>query len=154
MPAEYAPAEPTRVVVHGDTPIARAVISLATAVGYDAVPFDGTALDGAAAVVTATHGAPDEDAVLRAAVRAGVPYIGLIAGRARGEHVVAGLQLDAADAARLHTPAGLDIGAATPHEVALAILAEMVSTRPRRPGASRAARGKTPCGHGSALGPD
>jgi xanthine dehydrogenase accessory factor len=141
--------EPPRVVVHGNTPIARAVMSVAIALGYHAEAYDGAVLEGAAAVVTATHGGPDEEAVLRAAVAAGVPYIGLVAKRSRGEAVVACLGLDGAAADRVHTPAGLDIGARTPEEVALAILAEMVDTRPRVPGQSRAARGKKVCDHGS-----
>jgi xanthine dehydrogenase accessory factor len=87
--------------------------------------------------------------VLRAAVAAGVPYIGLVAKRSRGDAVVAGLGLDGAASDRLHTPAGFDIGARTPEEVALAILAEMVNSRPRVPGQSRSARGKRACDHGS-----
>jgi xanthine dehydrogenase accessory factor len=132
-----------RVVVHGTTPIARAVVSLAAALGYEVVTFDGDHLDGASAVVTATHGGPEEDGVLRAALAAGVPYIAMVAGRARGETVVAGLSgrgVEGAD--RISTPAGLDIGARTPEEVALAILAEMVAARPRVAGQARAARGK------------
>jgi xanthine dehydrogenase accessory factor len=146
------PAERPRLLVHGATPIARAVLSLAAALGYDAVAFDGGSVEGAAAVVTATHDGPDEEAVLRAALAAGVPYVGLVAGRRRGEAVVAGLSVDDGAAARLHTPAGLDIGARTPEEVALAILAEVVSNRPRIPGQSRAARGKKVCDHGRASG--
>ena len=135
--------------MHGNTPIARAVMSVAVALGYHAEAYDGAVLEGAAAVVTATHGGPDEQAVLQAAVAAGVPYIGLVAKRSRGEAVVAGLGVDGAASNRVHTPAGLDIGARTPEEVALAILAEMVDTRPRVPGQSRAARGKKVCDHGS-----
>lgn len=142
------PAEPTCVVVHGDTPIARAVMSLAVTVGYEAAAFNGTGLEKAAAVVTATHGGPEEDAVLRAALDAGVPYVALVGSRSRGEAVVAGLAREGLATDRVHTPAGLDIGARTPEEVALAILAQMVSTRPRVPGQARAARGKgaPPCG--------
>lgn len=147
------PESPTlRVLVLGTTPIARAVVSVGAAVGYDVAPFDADsfgpgALEGVAAVVLASHGGPGEDAALRAALAAGVPYIGLVASRARGEGVVAALGPDAADRARIHTPAGLDIGAGTPEEVALAILAEFVSARPRVPGQSRAARGKRTCDH-------
>jgi len=144
------PADPPLVVVHGNTPIARAVMSLAVAVGYQAAAFNGTGLEGATAVVTATHGGPEEEVVLRAALAAGVPYIALVGSRSRGEAVVAALALDGAATDRVHTPAGLDIGAGTPEEVALSILAQMVATRPRVPGQSRAARGKgaPPCaGH-------
>lgn len=140
--------EPPRVVVHGNTPIARAVLSVAVALGYQAQAYDGAVLEGAAGVVTATHGGPDEEAVLRAAVAAGVPYIGLVAKRSRGDAVVAGLDLAETEVGGVHTPAGLDIGARTPEEVALAILAEMVNSRPRVPGQSRAARGKRACDHG------
>jgi xanthine dehydrogenase accessory factor len=144
------------VVVHGTTPIARAVLSVGAALGYRTVAFEGegTRLEGAAAVVTATHGGPTEEAVVLAALAAGVPYIGLVANRARGEAVVAGLGLDDAAAAGVHTPAGFDIGARTPEEVALAILAEMVSTRPRVPGQSRTARGKHACDHPRSSGPE
>lgn len=145
-------AEAPRVVVHGNTPIARAVLSVAVALGYHAEAYDGAVLEGAAGVVSATHGGPEEKAVLRAAVAAGVPYVGLVAKRSRGEAVVAGLGLDEAEARGVHTPAGLDIGARTPEEVALAVLAEMVNGRPRVPGQSRAARGKRACDHtGSAV---
>ncbi len=146
-PVESLPAR--RVLVLGDTPIARAVVGVGGAVGYDVVSFDSAALEGAAAVVLASHGGPGEDAALRAALAAGVPYIGLVASRTRGEGVVAGLGLNGAEAARIHTPAGLDIGAGTPEEVALSILAQFVAARPRVPGQARAARGKRTCDHRS-----
>jgi xanthine dehydrogenase accessory factor len=136
-----------RVLVFGTTPIARAVGGVGRALGYEVLAFDASALDGAAAVVLASHGGPEEEPALRAALAAGVPYVGLVASRSRGEGVVAGLGLDAAATARIHTPAGLDIGASTPEEVALAILAEVVATRPRVAGYSRAARGKRTCDH-------
>jgi xanthine dehydrogenase accessory factor len=135
------------VAVHGETPIARAVLTVGRALGYDMVPFDATALHGVAAVVLACHGGPGEDPALRAALDAAVPYVGIVARRARGEAVLARLDLDASTAARIHTPAGLDIGARSPEEVALAILAEIVASRPREPGQSRAARGKVACDH-------
>jgi xanthine dehydrogenase accessory factor len=63
-----------------------------------------------------------------------VPYIGLVASRRRGAAVLAELDLADDDRSRIHTPAGLDIGARTPGEVALSILAEIVAMRPRREG--------------------
>ena len=46
--------------------------------------------------------------------------------------MVAGLEVSDEDRARVHTPAGLDIGARTPEEIALSILAEIVATRRTR----------------------
>jgi len=125
---------PALVVVHGDAPIARAVRELAGWLGFDArdaggdVP--GDALGEVAAVVVATHGG-DEAATILAALRAGVGYIGLVASPRRGEAVLSGLELEPEERARVRTPAGFDIGSRSPREVALSILAEVVSVRPR-----------------------
>jgi len=124
------PVVPTPLVaVHGDTPIARALLALGPALGYHIVPAARTALEGAAALVVASHGRGEPD-LLVGALRAGVPYVGLVASRRRGEAIVAGLDVDDELRARVRTPAGLDLGARTPQEVALSILAEIVATRP------------------------
>ena len=120
---------PVLVHVFGDAPIARALVEVGQAAGWDmrpvtdpsaAVPPDATA------VVVASHGRHEEE-VLGAALSAGVPYVGLVASRRRGAAVATALR--AGDA--LRTPAGFDIGARSPGEVALSILAEIVSVRPR-----------------------
>jgi xanthine dehydrogenase accessory factor len=118
---------PPLVVVVGDTPIARALMALGKPLGYDVLGYDSVdSLGGASAVVVASHGR-GEEAALRAALDAGVTYVGLVASRKRGEAVLAGL---GDDTARLvHSPAGLDIGAVSPEEVALSILAEIVAVR-------------------------
>jgi xanthine dehydrogenase accessory factor len=85
-----------------------------------AVPPDATA------VVVASHGRHEEE-VLAAALSAGVPYVGLVASRRRGTAVATALRARGA----VRTPAGFDIGARSPGEVALSILAEIVSVRPR-----------------------
>src|SRR5690606_28701411 len=117
----------TLIHVFGDAPIARALVSVGGAAGYDVravtdpaapVPAD------AAAVVVASHG-HDELPVLRAALAAGVPYVALVASPKRGAAVRA--ELPAEQAARVKTPAGLDIGARTPGGVAVSILAELIS---------------------------
>jgi xanthine dehydrogenase accessory factor len=64
-------------------------------------------------------------------LEAGVEYVGLVASPKRGQAVAAGLDVDDALRARVITPAGLDIGARTPEEVALSILADIVARRPR-----------------------
>lgn len=124
------------LVVVGETPIAAALAELAATLGYHVErrdPGDGADVvpEDAAAVVVASHGR-DEEPVLTAALRAGTPYVGLVASHKRGDAVLLSLDIDAADRTRVHTPAGLDIGARTPEEVALSILAEVVSER-RRP---------------------
>lgn len=121
------------VAVHGDTPIARALSTVGAALGYHVVAWDEAGPGDAAAVVVASHGR-DEEAVLAAALRAGVPYVGLVASRKRGEAVLADLDVCGSMKARVHTPAGLDLGARTAAEVAMSILAEIVAERPRPSG--------------------
>ena len=129
---------PPLMVVHGESPIARALAGLAAQAGYVldtgavGTTTDGTTTDdlvtGAAAVVVASHGR-GEEAVLTSAVRAGVPYVGLVASRKRGAAVLERLELPAEAAARIHTPAGLDLGARGPQEIAVSILAEIIASR-------------------------
>jgi xanthine dehydrogenase accessory factor len=120
-----------RVHVIGDTPIATALTALGGGLGYDVVAHAGGAVEPStddAAVVVASHGR-DEEAALTGALSAGVSYVGLVASRRRGQAVVAELDVSDDERARVHTPAGLDIGARTPEEIALSILAEIVATR-------------------------
>jgi xanthine dehydrogenase accessory factor len=121
------------LLVHGEGPIAAALTQLAAGLGYQVDPAGTATPVRAAAVVCATHGR-DEEQVLASALAAGVEYVGLVASRKRGEQVVASLDVDEAARARVHTPAGLDIGARTPQEVALSILAEIVAERRRTTG--------------------
>jgi xanthine dehydrogenase accessory factor len=124
---------PTLVRVLGDGPIAQALARVGEAVGYDVVtttdPGQPIPAD-TAAVVVASHGR-DEEQVLTAAVGAGVPYVALVASRRRAAAVLGGLDLTEAEQTRVRTPAGLDIGARTPPEIALSILAEIIASRPR-----------------------
>jgi xanthine dehydrogenase accessory factor len=117
-----------RMVIVGDTPIARALAQLAAAAGYD-VASEG---DDAAAVVVASHGEGEED-VLVAALQAGVPYVGLVASPRRGCAVRDALDIPEALQERIHTPAGLDIGARTPTEIAVSILAQIIGERTANP---------------------
>jgi xanthine dehydrogenase accessory factor len=119
-----------RVVVLGDTPVAAALADLGARVGLAVEPGAEPA-DGDLAVVVASHGR-DEERTLEAALREGVPYVGLVASRRRGAAVLAALDVDDALRARVRTPAGLDIGAYTAEEIALSILAQIVSVRRHR----------------------
>jgi xanthine dehydrogenase accessory factor len=117
-----------RVVIFGGSPVAKALADVAVAGGYDvlATPSAGdTELQAATAVVVASHG-NDEQRVLTAALSAGVPYVALVASQKRGTAVRESLELPPELAAQLHTPAGVDIGAQTPAEIAISILAEMI----------------------------
>lgn len=124
-----------RVLVVGETPIAGAVVRIGGELGLDVVHSDGT--DGALpraddlALVVAAHGR-DELISLRRALEAGVPYVGLVASRARGDGVLGELKGDGVPddlLGRIDVPAGIDIGAATPPEIALSILARIVAVR-------------------------
>ncbi|MGN9906745.1 XdhC family protein [Phytohabitans sp. LJ34] len=121
---------PPLVHVLGDAPVARALVALGGALGYEVATTVDPALAipaDAVAVVVASHG-HDEEPVLTAALRAGVPYVALVASRRRGAAVLSSLDVDTS---AVHSPAGLDIGARTAPEVALSILAEIVASRPR-----------------------
>ena len=118
-----------RVLVTGDTPVARALVALGAPLGYEVVAVETpTWSDRDLALVVASHGR-DETDVLTAALHAGVPYVGLVASKRRGAAVAAALDVTDEQRARMRTPAGLALGARAPEEVALAILAEVVATR-------------------------
>jgi xanthine dehydrogenase accessory factor len=121
---------PPLVVVHGEGPIAAAVADLVEHIGYVAASSAAGIPPDATAVVVASHGR-DEHEALRAALAADVPYVGLVASRRRGAAVLDSLGLEDGGRARIRTPAGFDIGARSPGEVALAIVAEIVARRPR-----------------------
>lgn len=123
-------APPARLVVAGDTPIARALVDLAGPLGFDAETTTAALEVDAdvAAVVVASHGRGEEQA-LTAALDAGVPYVALVASHRRGSAVLEGLVVDDAARSRVSVPAGLDIGARTAPEIALSILAELVASR-------------------------
>ena len=120
-----------RLLVVGDSPIAEALGQLGRPMGYavevvpgqDAVPHADDA-----ALVVASHGRGEEPA-LTAALHLGVPYVGLVASRIRGAAVLASLDVPDEQRARVHSPAGLDIGGRTAAEIALSVLAEIVQER-------------------------
>jgi xanthine dehydrogenase accessory factor len=83
-------------------------------------------------VAIVTRGHSEDEQCLRAVIGLDVDYIGLIGSKRRTNIVLRRLNDDGFDVARLqrvHAPVGLDIGAVTPEEVALAIMAEIVAVR-------------------------
>ena len=88
-------------------------------------------LERETSVVVATHGSADEEALERV-LRSEAGYVSLIASRKRAAAVIETLTrrgVAASHLGRLKAPAGLDLGAVTPEEIAVSILAEIVQTR-------------------------
>jgi xanthine dehydrogenase accessory factor len=86
-------------------------------------------------VVVASMGRYDDEAAL-AALRAGAGFVAVVASRRRHEEITvavraAGMPDEAL--ARLKAPAGLDIGASAPEEIAVSIIAEIIARRERLP---------------------
>jgi xanthine dehydrogenase accessory factor len=136
---------PATLLAVGETPIAHALADLAQRLGYAVKSGPAERMQPSAddaAVVVASHG-HDEERVLTGALASGVPYVALVASEVRGRAVSESLDLPQEERSRLHTPAGLEIGAETPEEIALAILAEIVALRPAGPH-PRAAHGPAP----------
>lgn len=145
---------PPRIVVVGATHIAQHLAALAAITGYEVVVVDprpafasnarwsgrtpvvdwpasalaAIGLDVSTAVVALSHAADIDDEALLAALESPAIYVGAL-GSTRN-HTRRSIRLAAngcpAEAiARIHAPIGLDIGARTPAEIALAILAEI-----------------------------
>jgi xanthine dehydrogenase accessory factor len=130
---------PPRVTVAGDSLIAAALRSLGPELGLEL--HDGSPAAGDLALVVAAHGR-DELSALRAGLEAGIPYVGLVASRKRGAAVIEELRADGVPEellAAIETPAGIEIGARTPAEIALAILARIVTVRREHRAAAPAA---------------
>jgi xanthine dehydrogenase accessory factor len=120
---------PPSVSIAGESLIASSLRSIAPELGLQIVDEPPSA--GHLALVVAAHGR-DELSALRAGLEAGIPYVGLVASRKRGAAVLEDLRCEGVDRdllAKVDTPAGLDIGARTPAEIALSILARVVEVR-------------------------
>jgi xanthine dehydrogenase accessory factor len=123
-----------RVLVVGDSPIAGAVHRLGGELGLEIVAVENGAPEPTSddlAVVVAAHGR-DEFDTLRRALEAGVPYVGFVASHKRGAAVLADLRDDGVADGLIELvdyPAGINIGAREPAEIAVSILAKIVSVR-------------------------
>jgi xanthine dehydrogenase accessory factor len=80
-------------------------------------------------VVVASHGNYDAEALRMALAEPDASYVALVSSRKRGNALLEELDINDEQRARLKFPAGLDIGAKTPEEIALSILAEVISVR-------------------------
>jgi len=114
--------------------------------GDIAATLDGIDIDGRTYVVLVSRGHQQDETALRHAVARGAAYVGMIGSRRRTGTVLNRLAADGFDGEALnavHTPIGLDIGAETPEEIAVSILAEIVMERRGGTGRPmRSARGR------------
>lgn len=157
-----------RLVMVGAVHIAQALLPLARICGHEPVLIDprqafasaerfpgqhviaewpdlaleGIGLDRRTAVVTLSHDAKLDDPALSMALGSAAYYIGCLGSvrtHAKRLERLRQMGLDEAALARLHAPVGLDIGAATPAEIALSVMAEV--TRALRGGRGQSGPG-------------
>ncbi|MCT8998399.1 XdhC family protein [Chelativorans intermedius] len=147
---------PPRLVVIGAVHISQALAPMARIAGFDvrivdprtafASPerfagvrlqavwpqeaFEESPLDAYTALAALTHDPKIDDPALTAALEAGCFYVGALGSRKTHAKRVERLThsgLGAAAVARIHAPIGLAIGAASPAEIAVAILAQVIA---------------------------
>jgi len=131
------------LVLVGHGPVIETLATLGESTGYAVTVLPGDAVAGAlrglqlgpdSSVVVATHGELDEDALTQVlATPAG--YISLVASRKRAGSIAETLRghgVPREHLDRFKAPAGLDIGAVTPEEIAVSILAEIIHARHSR----------------------
>jgi xanthine dehydrogenase accessory factor len=143
-----------RCIVCGASPVAASLVALARAMGYRTVVaaleedhgrlpgadnyiagFDLDAANPAAgdAIVVATQGKRDREA-LHAALSSDARYVSFVGSRRKAATLIGALRekgMPEKPISRLKAPAGLDIGAIEPEEIALSIMGEIVNRRRR-----------------------
>ena len=114
------------LVVFGGGADVEPLLALARQTGWRAEavttrePLDVSGYDAA---VVMTHHFERDVAALRTLLRSHIRYIGLLGPRSRGDELLA--EVGASRDARIFSPVGLDLGAETPEEIALSIVAEI-----------------------------
>ncbi len=127
-----------QLLLIGDSPVIVSLSRLAEVLDFSVTPIEHADLsqvhiDERTYVLVASHGQYDED-VLEQVMRSSACYVGMVGSRKRAEACRAYLRSSGVtdeQIARLKAPAGLDLGAVTPEEIAASILAELVQVRRR-----------------------
>jgi xanthine dehydrogenase accessory factor len=140
-----------QIIVCGSSPVAVAIAELGRRVGFAVTAcapaaeqaafaevdrrIEGYALPvgeaGTRFIVVSTQGRGDE-AALRAALSVDADFVAFVGSRQKAAALKQALAIgdvDAARLAKLKAPAGLDLGAITPEEIAISILAEIIAVR-------------------------
>jgi len=171
-------APPAKLVLAGAVHISQAMTPMARMLGYDVVIIDPrtafasperfpdvellaewpdtalekVTLDPFTAFAALTHDPKIDDPALTAALKAGCFYIGALGSRKTHGRRLDRLRAEGfsdADLARIHAPIGLSIGAISPEEIAVAVLAQITSVR-RQVGAAGPAPASRPAAEASA----
>ena len=130
---EYLP-RPIRLVVCGDGVDIAPVLELGSALGWQIAAVgkeDGVPdCDDRTAAIVMTHNYARDVTLVAQLFKTPAPYIGLLGPRSRAQRLLhdleeGGLKPPRRELARLHAPVGLDVGAETPEEIALAVIAEV-----------------------------
>jgi xanthine dehydrogenase accessory factor len=127
---------PPHLVLIGDSPVIVALSQMAPALDFAVTQIQHAdlsqlSIDERTYILIATHGQYDEDA-LEQALPGPAAYVGMVSSPRRAEACRAYLRtsgLTEQAIERLRAPAGLDIGAVTPAEIAASILAELVQVQ-------------------------
>jgi xanthine dehydrogenase accessory factor len=99
----------------------------------DVVALDGLRLDARTAAIVMSHSFAQDTFFLESLLQHPLGYLGVLGARRRTLDLLARLGRDAVPPG-LHAPAGLDIGAETPEQIALSILSEVQATFAKRRG--------------------
>jgi xanthine dehydrogenase accessory factor len=102
-------------------------------VAKDAAALVGLPLDGRTAAIVMSHSFAQDTFFLESLLTQPLGYLGVLGSRRRTLDLLARMGRDAMPPG-LHAPAGLDIGAETPEQIALSILSEIQATVARRSG--------------------
>lgn len=148
---------PPRLAIVGATPIAQALCEMAARTGFEVVIIDpreaflgrerfpsaraldshwpdealsALGLDPRTSVVVLTHDEKLDEPALETALRSTCGYVGLLGGRRtqrQRREALIDRGLDGSACERIHGPIGLDIGARTPEQIAVSILAQLIA---------------------------
>ncbi|WP_181700769.1 XdhC family protein [Chthonobacter albigriseus] len=153
---------PPRIVAIGAVHITQALIPIAAVADFDLIVVDprtafatperfagcrlfaewpedvlpGLGLDPHTAVAAVTHDPKIDDFALRHALERGCFYVGALGSRkthAKRRERLIGAGVPEADIEAIRAPIGMDIGASTPAEIAVAVMAEIIEAYRRRP---------------------
>jgi xanthine dehydrogenase accessory factor len=150
---------PLQLIVAGESPVADTLLQLGHIMGYrtvavrpgavetvpaaadehlDTMDLQSVMAGRQSAIVVATMGMYDEDAI-RAALEGGASYVAVVASRRRFDAIRSLMRdtgVDSKGLSLVKAPAGIDIKASTPEEIAVSILAEIISQKDSIPRAA------------------